>query len=178
MTSENPKGAASFTKNREHILCALARHCSDNEIRTAAPVDSQIIAKCPKPGTRKNSRNEADWSEETVTADWLFQRSMPEPNTGCLLWIGTTPCRHGYGRIRVIGRTSPVLVHRIAFELAHGPIPAGMKVCHCCDTPACLNPDHLFLGTQRDNLRDMYDKGRARPFGVPYRDGDSWRVAS
>lgn len=91
---------------------------------------------------------------------------MPEPNSGCHLWTGTV-CKHGYGRIYRKG-ASPVLVHRVAWERVHGPIPAGLKVCHRCDTPSCVNPDHLFLGTQRDNLRDMYAKGRGRPFGVPF----------
>ena len=52
--------------------------------------------------------------------------------------------------------------HRVAWMLAHGPIPRGMNVLHRCDVPRCVNPDHLFLGTQHDNVRDMIAKGRAR----------------
>lgn len=64
----------------------------------------------------------------------------------------------GYGIIRVAGRN--VRVHRMAYELAHGPIPDGLLVCHHCDTPPCVRPDHLFVGTVIDNIRDMDEKGR------------------
>jgi hypothetical protein len=51
-------------------------------------------------------------------------------------------------------------VHRFVFELCFGPIPKGMNVCHVCDNPRCVNPDHLFVGTQSDNLKDCVAKGR------------------
>jgi hypothetical protein len=82
---------------------------------------------------------------------------IPEPNTGCWLW--TRGCSaDGYGT----GNRSQY-AHRWSYELANGPIPAGMYVLHRCDTPACVNPGHLFLGTALDNMRDMIAKGRARP---------------
>lgn len=103
-----------------------------------------------------------------ISWDEFQQRVEPEPNTGCHLWTGSA-CKVGYGRIRPRGAppsASPILVHRIAWEFAYGPIPAGMKVCHRCDMPSCVNPDHLFLGTQKENMRDMFAKKRARPRGV------------
>jgi hypothetical protein len=63
----------------------------------------------------------------------------------------------GYG---TFGRPTTT-THRIAWQLTNGPIPEGMFVCHKCDNPPCVNPAHLFVGTQQDNLRDMWSKGRA-----------------
>lgn len=85
-------------------------------------------------------------------AERLAALSVPEPNTGCVLWTGHVN-REGYGRIRS-GR-GEARAHRVAWELAHGPIPAGLVVRHvvCC-TPACVNPAHLAIGTQADNVAD------------------------
>lgn len=69
----------------------------------------------------------------------------------------------GYRQVFFDGRR--VLVHRLAYEQVHGAFDASLKVCHSCDTPSCVNPKHLFLGTQKDNLRDMFAKGRAKPRG-------------
>ncbi len=82
----------------------------------------------------------------------------------------TTPCRiapgsrygYGYGRRWVRGR-GMVPAHRLAWEQAHGPIPSGQQVLHVCDNPPCEEITHLFLGTQADNMHDMWAKNRARP---------------
>jgi len=82
----------------------------------------------------------------------------------CWEWRGSTR-GHGYGALRVNGRTTSA--HRFSYELAYGPIPDGLFVCHHCDNPPCVNPAHLFIGTCKDNTRDMLSKGRGnRPKGV------------
>lgn len=78
----------------------------------------------------------------------------------CWLWTGTRNLQ-GYGT--TTHRSLPIGAHRLAYELTHGfTIPAGMIVMHTCDNPPCVNPDHLRLGTQRDNVRDMTARGRSR----------------
>lgn len=89
----------------------------------------------------------------------LFERICPEPNTGCWLWQGGC-ISSGYGAT-TIGRRQ-VLVHRLAFELKHDREPGEAEVCHTCDTPACCNPDHLFLGSHQQNMADSKAKGRHR----------------
>lgn len=89
----------------------------------------------------------------------LFERCIPEPNTGCWLWEGSV-WRGGYGSVWN-GHGGVIGAHRRAWEIAKGPIPAGMLVLHKCDVPLCINPDHLFLGAQVDNMADMTVKGRA-----------------
>ncbi len=77
-------------------------------------------------------------------------------------WIFTGPKdRDGYG-VFGHGRGKQIRANRAAFEIAHGNIPPGMLVCHKCDRPSCINPAHLFLGTHKDNTRDMLAKGRGQ----------------
>lgn len=78
----------------------------------------------------------------------------------CWPWTGPTD-RKGYGRLSRGRRGEGMAAaHRVAWELAHGPIPGGLCVCHRCDNPPCCNPAHLFLGTIADNNQDMTEKGR------------------
>lgn len=81
----------------------------------------------------------------------------------CWVWTaGTFKYRNGYGQFRVRRGDPPAYAHRFAWELVNGPIPQGLHVLHRCDNPPCVNPAHLFLGTQIDNYRDMVSKGRSR----------------
>lgn len=86
---------------------------------------------------------------------------------GCWLWDGVRNTATGYGLFSS-GTGPQVYAHRFAYALSHGSIPAGQFVLHACDTPLCVNPAHLFLGTHRDNMRDAAKKGRlhvSRPSG-------------
>lgn len=86
-------------------------------------------------------------------------RVSPEPMTGCWIWTGNVNAL-GYGRFWVEGGLE--YAHRCSWELHRGQIPDGANVLHRCDQPHCVNPDHLFLGSQADNMEDMRRKGRAR----------------
>ena len=93
-----------------------------------------------------------------MMTDERFLRKTLRTETGCLLWTGSNDGTNGYGTVRRNGRL--MKAHRYAYEMTHGSIPDGMMVCHTCDVPACVEPTHLFLGTSRDNVVDMIEKGR------------------
>lgn len=86
----------------------------------------------------------------------LFNRSRLAEN-GCWEWVGYK-ASGGYGAISQGGKN--VRAHRVSYEAYNGPIPKGMVVRHTCDNPACINPDHLILGTQRQNVADREARGR------------------
>lgn len=89
----------------------------------------------------------------------VLARVATVPEAGCWLWMGGA-YPSGYGRMTSGGKNRRA--HRGVWELVNGPIPEGLAVCHKCDTPLCVNPDHLFLGSQAANVRDMAAKGRHR----------------
>src|SRR5689334_22453460 len=93
-------------------------------------------------------------TRERFDANWV-----PEPNTGCFLWFGVQRNdRAAYGGFNVRGRMR--LSHRLAWEWKNGRCADGYVVRHRCDTPECVNPDHLEIGTIADNVRDRDDRGR------------------
>ena len=94
--------------------------------------------------------------------DRFMDKVSPEPNSGCWLWTAFTR-KDGYGQFRFEGRTQAA--HRVAWQLYNGPLDrgasgSGVCVLHKCDNPACVNPDHLFTGSNADNVKDMVAKGR------------------
>ncbi len=120
----------------------------------------------------------AHWSQQPSIVTQFWQRVRKTRR--CWLWTGAVN-RHrgGYGIISLGAlRTRTSLhwyAHRFSYELHFGRIPDGMQVCHHCDNPPCVNPDHLFLGTPGDNVRDASRKGRlhvARPTRRKVSDAD------
>lgn len=93
--------------------------------------------------------------------------SKVQRTNGCWLWTASKDA-FGYGRFSAAERA-----HRHSWTLAHGAIPDGLCVLHRCDTPACVNPAHLFLGTRADNVADMVTKGRhINPMAEAYKARD------
>lgn len=98
-------------------------------------------------------------SDELYNKRWLLrvQRQIVVDANGCWLWQGFIH-RNGYGSTGY--RDKSPRIHRKVFELTKEPIPPGMDVCHTCDVRHCINPDHLWLGTRKQNLVDCHQKGR------------------
>jgi len=80
-----------------------------------------------------------------------------EPNSGCWLWMGGL-FKNGYGQFKIGLKVK--YAHRVSYEIYKGPIPEEMDVCHYCDIRSCANPDHVFLGTHKENIQDCSNKGR------------------
>jgi ribosome-binding protein aMBF1 (putative translation factor) len=95
---------------------------------------------------------------EKVDKNGPIPKHQPELGR-CWTWFGSLN-REGYGHCYVHPRRN-VSSHRVSWQIANGPIPDGLKVCHHCDYPSCVNPAHLFLGTDKDNAQDKARKGRS-----------------
>jgi hypothetical protein len=112
----------------------------------------------PLTAARHRRARVAKFQSTKTLAERLWSKcDMSGGPDSCWLWTANKD-GVGYGAIHVIDRMKKA--HRISYELSVGPIPNDMHVCHRCDTPSCINPAHLFLGTRSDNMRDCEQKGR------------------
>ena len=127
---------------------------------------SETMAKASR-GQAASKHPAPQWGEDIVqsrrkrlAAQAAIEGKYVVSDSGC--WEWQKGFSHGYGQVRVheVFGSLPVYVHRLSFVLANGRIPNGMSVLHKCDNPSCLNPEHLFLGTQADNVLDMVKKRR------------------
>lgn len=84
---------------------------------------------------------------------------MPVTESGCWIWLGCINKQTGYGMLNANRKTT--LAHRFIWEYEYGEIPKGYSILHKCDVRSCVNPLHLFIGTQKENMHDMIKKGRA-----------------
>lgn len=92
-----------------------------------------------------------------ISVERRFSSHVLKTDT-CWLWIGAKKNERGYGAFWLDGKR--VAAHRASFVIHRGQIPRGLRVCHTCDNPSCVRPDHLFSGTDSDNMRDCAAKGR------------------
>lgn len=138
---------ACTTKECKSCGSVFGRHPKDSATQWAKRAFCSI--KC----ANKSKNKPAD------IVDRLMRHVSPVPIAGCWLWTSATDSR-GYGQISMGANMSPRKAHRVSYEAFVGEIPAGMVVRHRCDTPLCINPNHLEIGTQKDNANDMMVRGR------------------
>ena len=101
----------------------------------------------------------------------IRSRSVEDAKTGCWIWQGAVrSVESPYGRLTIGSRSDgsrrTIGAHQLSYMTFKGPIDGGLCVCHRCDNPRCVNPDHLFLGTKKDNADDRDEKGRNKPAPV------------
>lgn len=136
--SEAPQGERSETNCRVQV---------DSKRRGSnlLSLDHEIV--------RSSRKREAVWR--------ALQNYKVDEETGCWVWKGGKS--HGYGQVRIhsIFGSRPLYAHRLSYLLSRGQSPDGKEICHTCDNPACINPHHLFIGTQSDNMKDMANKMRS-----------------
>lgn len=138
-------------------FCSLA--CYNRAQGSAAPIAN--CKQCGKdfryhPSSPRSFCSRECWREDRSGTDAFWR--MVDKSGDCWIWKGAIGT-DGYGKRS--RKNQSTRAHRMAYEMARGPIPEGMVICHTCDNPPCVRPDHLWAGTVADNARDMAAKGRA-----------------
>jgi hypothetical protein len=136
-----------------HRLCACV--CGEQKLVQEFSLINGVSNSC---GCKKAEKR------QVKTIDDIFDRCLPEPNSGCWIWMGTlNHGSEGYGIAHSFYHSRKIGAHRLSLSLVK-PYPTGarLEACHKCDVTCCVNPDHLFWGTRSDNMRDASRKGRGR----------------
>jgi HNH endonuclease len=103
---------------------------------------------------------------QNISMQTRFERKyIPEPNSGCWLWIGNLFVSGGYGDFKENGKR--IRAHVYSYKIHKGEIPSGKFVLHTCDMPCCVNPDHLYAGTPKQNTDDCIERNRF-PYGIKH----------
>lgn len=162
--------------NRKQFKVSLfcSRECYHSNLRKTNSHIKEIIKQCENCGksfniddTKSHSHSwfkSSKFCTKACSVDARrfnplkdFERYyLPEPNTGCWLWVGSSSGR--YGSASIDGKNARA--HIVSYEMHVGPIPKGLILRHKCDQPFCVNPDHLVPGTQKENMQDKIDRGR------------------
>ena len=109
---------------------------------------------------RRNANGQFNKNATGTIKERFESQFVRIPIGGCWLWTGPDKNKFWHGAFKLGARETKVtFAHRTAWNLYVGEIPNGMCVCHSCDNPSCVNPDHLFLGSQGDNVMDKVSKG-------------------
>jgi hypothetical protein len=152
---ENPRATPSGAPDRN-------RDGKDWGQEADSPVQAgsrKVSLEAQIQGIRRDAR-----ARFLTPSEWLEHYAIPVTESGCWLYQGSLR-RKDYGAIWFDGATHPA--HRVSWMIFRGVIPSGLFVCHRCDVPCCINPHHLFLGTNSDNMKDMQKKGRANYVSTP-----------
>lgn len=141
--------------------------CGNEKILTLGDVNSDHVRSCGCLRTEMviafNAKKKLSLAAHIKSAQRrIEERSIPEPNSGCWLWLGSVNSK-GYGTIGHRGGTA--CASRLSYAVFVCD-PGDLFVLHRCDVPACVNPEHLFTGTQQENIDDCRAKGRFRPGGI------------
>lgn len=139
---------------------------------------SKVCARCGKTFRKRERDSKSQWQERMYCSALCSNRDKlvaplhlrfwdnVERSEGnrCWVWTGTKD-EHGYGRLCYGGKEAKAdyKAHRMSYEMRFGPISNSKVICHTCDNPSCVNPNHLFEGTQADNAKDTSRKGRLNP---------------
>ena len=127
-----------------------------------------------RPLLSKDGTRRGQWERAPLSLEYFWEHSIPEPNSGCWIWLGTAN-QWGYGRVQRLGKRT--VAHRASYELACGPVPEGLELDHKCRVRLCVNPAHLEPVTRLENIMRGIGPETARrrilgkthcPHGHPY----------